>query len=365
MNTSEKLKAINNLLLQKAFFVNYENVSEHLSEMYNLEKYSKRAFYRDINGLKVAIGLRYPTLEDELGPLLKFNKYKNRYTYVRDDISAYPSLSEKELNQIASIIEFNRHLFAGGTGEGLVNKLRAISLENNLTNHNEIIPWPSIQLIKDGKRAGSENLEKLIEFISSKKTIQLIHKGLSETSQSKNLIGLPLMIKEYNNGWFTGWYLLIYEIPSTSQTARPNINDFRLLALDRIESIKPIKTSTKIVYGTNFDPSKYFENCFGIIRNNLSNPELKPERIMIKLEANNWIKSYLEKYPIHITQSIQTIDENTNESLLELDLEVNQELEGFLLRHTDQLTVLHPEILQKNLILKMKKSISNYEALNT
>ncbi len=361
MNTSEKLKAINNLLLQKSFFVNFENVAEYLTEMYDLKNYSKRAFLRDIKGLKVAIGLRYPTLEDDLGSLLKFNKLKNRYVYLRDDISAYPSLSEKELNQIASIIEFNSHLFTGGTGEGLVNKLRAISLENNLTNHNEILPWPSIQLIKDGKRAGSENLQKLIEYISSKKTIQLLHKGLSHTSKSKKLIGLPMLVKEYNNGWFTGWYLLFYEIPESTRTASPKINDFRLLALDRIDTIQLAKSSTKIVYDASFDPTKYFEYCFGIIRNNLSNPNLKPEKITIKLEANNWIKSYFEKYPIHFTQTIKTIDENTHEGILELNLEINQELEGFLLRHTDQLTVLYPESLRNNLIAKLKNSISNYE----
>jgi hypothetical protein len=309
MNSTEKLKEINNLFLRKTFKVTYENVALHFSEYFDLVSYSQRTFYRDIQNLKEVISIRYPTLEDDLGPLLKYSKYDNRYFYVRDDISAFPSLSEKELTQIASTIDFNKHLFTDGAGEGLVNKLRAISLENSLTEYNEILPWPAIQLIKDGERSGSERLKILIECISGKKTIQLLHQGLSKTSKIKTMLGLPLMIKEYNNGWYTGWYLLIHEITGTEALIEPQINGLRLLALDRIESVQEFKTSAKVKLDSSFNPPDYFKYSFGIIRNNLGNPDLKHQRVIIKLEAGNWIHSYLEKYPLHFTQKIQFVNE--------------------------------------------------------
>ncbi len=360
MNSNEKLKEINNLLLRKTFKVTHENVANHFSEHYDLESYSQRAFYRDIKNLKEAIGLRYPTLEDELGPLLKFNKLNNHYYYVRDDISAFPSLSERELTQIASTIEFNKHLFTDGAGQGLVNKLKAISLENILTQYNEVLPWPAIQLIKDGERSGSEQLKRLIECISGKKTIQFQHKGFTKTSKSKTMIGLPLMIKEYNNGWYTGWYLLFHETTGTETEIEPKINGLRLLALDRIESITETNFSPKVKLPPSFNPPDYFKYSFGIIRENIAIPTLKQERITIKLEAGNWIDIYLEKYPLHFTQKIQIVNEETREGKLELDIEINQELESFILKYADQLTVIGPENLRIKIIKKLKKSLDNY-----
>jgi hypothetical protein len=361
MNTIEKLKVINNLMLQTAFIVNYDNVSEHLLEVYDLDKYSKRSFLRDIQGLKVAIGQRYPTLEDELGPLLKHNRVKDRYSYVRDDISAFPSLSERELGQIASIIEFNKHLFTDRTGEGVVNKLRAISLENSLTEYNELISWPSIQLIKDGERSGSDHLQRLIECISGKKIIQLHHKGLTSKSQSKTLKGLPIMIKEYNNGWYTGWYLLFHEAKETETVIQPNIQGLRLLALDRIESIIEIKNTKKVIIPSGFDPTEYFKNSFGIVRDNISNPSLKHEKIVLKLEPGNWIYKYFEKYPIHFSQVIQTDSDNENAQLLTFEIEINEELKSFILKYTDQMTVLEPVELRETIANKLKNSVVRYQ----
>jgi predicted DNA-binding transcriptional regulator YafY len=361
MNTIEKLKAINNLLLQTAFIVNYDNVAEHLLEVYDLEKYSKRSFLRDIQGLKEVIGQRYPTLEDDLGPLIKHNRVKNRYTYVRDDLSAFPSLSEKELTQIASIIEFNQHLFTDRAGKGVVNKLRAISLENSLTEYNELLSWPTIQLIKDGERSGSEQLQKLIECISGKKIVHLQHKGLSSKSQSKTLTGLPILIKEYNNGWYTGWYLLFHEIKEKETVVQPDIQGLRLLALDRIESIKESVTTKRVNIPSNFNPTDYFKYCFGIIRDNISNPLLKQVKITLKLEPGNWIKNYLEKYPIHFSQSIQSAREDENVQLVCFDIEINDELKSFILKYTDQLTVLEPIDLRNDIANKLRNSVDRYQ----
>jgi predicted DNA-binding transcriptional regulator YafY len=360
MNTIEKLKAINNLLLQTAFIVNYDNVAEHLLEVYDLEKYSKRSFLRDIKGLKEVIGQRYPTLEDDLGPLIKYNRVKDRYTYVRDDLSAFPSLSEKELTQIASIIEFNQHLFTDRAGKGVVNKLRAISLENSLTEYNELISWPSIQLIKDGERSGSEKLQKLIECISGKKIIELQHKGLTSKSQTKTISGLPIMIKEYNNGWYTGWYLLFHEVNVTDKVIEPRIEGLRLLALDRIEFVKERTDNRRISIPVNFDPVEYFKYCFGIIRDNISNPNLKHEKVTIKLEPKNWILPYVIKYPLHFTQEVKVVNEETKEAIIELDIEINNELISLILKYTDYMTVISPVGLRVTVIERLQKSLSNY-----
>jgi predicted DNA-binding transcriptional regulator YafY len=113
----------------------------------------------------------------------------------------------------------------------------------------------------------------------------------------------------------------------------------------------------------SFNPPDYFKYSFGIIRNNIGNPDLKQERITVKLEAGNWIHSYLEKYPLHFTQKIQIVNEETRERILELNMEINQELESFILKYTDQMTVIAPENLKLTILQKITKSINNYEYL--
>ncbi|MEY2922923.1 MAG: hypothetical protein RL108_1549 [Bacteroidota bacterium] len=360
MNLQARLLDINNLLHQKSFHVNFEAIQSYFLNQYGIQDYSERTFFRDIKYLKERIGERYPTLEVK-GELLKFNRKENRYYYVREDISAFASLSERELKKIASIIEFNKHLFTDGASQGLVNKLRAISLENTLSNYHEVLPWPILQLIKDGERSGSEKLNQLIDCISGKRMISVKHRGLSNTSTTKSIVGLPLMIKEYNNGWYTGWYLLLVELKDNENQISPNINDILLLALDRIDSIIEYTPRVKVNIPNNFDPSDYFKNCMGILRNNLKQPDLKPEVVKIKIASGNWIVRYLQKYPLHASQRIQFAENMEGEAILNLQIEVNDELKSFILKYTDQLTVLEPEYLKNKIYEVLKSSLQHYD----
>ncbi|MFM1836423.1 MAG: hypothetical protein RJA04_1111, partial [Bacteroidota bacterium] len=139
MHTTERIKEINGLFLQKSFIVNYANVSAYFTEQFDLSNYAERSFSRDLKALKELLQTRYPLLHDTAGELIKYARSTNRFYYVRDDISAFPSISEKELSQIASTIEMNKHLFSGGAGEGLVNKLRAIAMENELAQQHQLL----------------------------------------------------------------------------------------------------------------------------------------------------------------------------------------------------------------------------------
>ena len=124
LSPSDRLKEINNLFLQKAFQVNFASVNEYLSNHFDVASYSERSFSRDLNALKELLKQRYPSLEDEMGELIRYARSQYCFYYVRHDISAFPTFSEKELNQLASVIDLNQHLFTDGAGQGIVNKLR-------------------------------------------------------------------------------------------------------------------------------------------------------------------------------------------------------------------------------------------------
>ncbi len=348
MNTTDRLKELNNLFLRKTFPLRAAAVSDYFTEHFDQISYSERSFSRDVKALKEKLAERYPSLEEAEGDLIRYSKSENRFYYIRDDISAFPSFSEKELDQIASIIDFNKHLFTGGNGNGIVNKLRAISLENNLLKHEELANWPAIELINEGDRSGSEHVKFLVDAIAGKKCIEISHKGLAATSKVKTVTGLPLLIKEYNNGWYTGWYLLFQEV--TEIQKRISLDKLRLFALDRIETIRLSQTTFKMRIHPDFQPADFFKNSLGLFRGTGA-----AERILIQVRKDSWIKEYIAKYPVHPSQ--KTMDTFH----YELSVEINEELENFLLRYSTELQVIEPPVLREKVRKKLENALSHYQ----
>jgi predicted DNA-binding transcriptional regulator YafY len=348
MNTTDRLKELNNLFLRKTFHLRAASVSDYFMEHFDQLSYSERSFSRDIKALKEKLAERYPSLEETERDLIRYSKSENRFYYIRDDISAFPSFSEKELDQIASIIDFNKHLFTGGNGNGIVNKIRAISLENNLIRHEEIANWPAIELINEGDRSGSEHVKFLVDAIAGKQIIEISHKGLAASSKSKMVTGLPLLIKEYNNGWYTGWYLLFQEI--VEGETRISLDQLRLFALDRMDAVRLGRSQKKPRIHPDFRPSDYFKHSLGLFRG-----AQEAEKIILQVHADSWIKEYLPKYPIHPSQK------QIDSQLFELTLEINQDVENFLLRYATELQVIEPLRLRNQLRENLQKALLHYQ----
>ncbi|CAM3482165.1 helix-turn-helix transcriptional regulator [Aquirufa ecclesiirivi] len=361
LSPQDRLREINNLFLRKTFQVNYRRVEQYLFEQFDILSYSERSFSRDINTLKELLQERYPSLEEEQGELIRFSRSTFSFYYVRQDISAFPSFSEKELNQIASMIDLNQHLFTDGIGKGIVNKLRAIILENNLSNYHEILAWPSIQLIKDGERAGSDLIKPILEAIAAKNCLLFSYQSLSKSARHKTYQGIPLMIKEYNNGWYTGWYVLIQEVKEHERWVKTDINSLRLFALDRMENLQVVNSKYQLRFAPDFYPPNYFKNMLGILRNNLTNPEIKTEKVSVCLNTDNWLLEYLTKYPLHPSQQIDVRDGSNRMIHITWHIEINVELESFLMRYANDLEVLNPENLRKQIKEKLEQALSMYQ----
>lgn len=340
MNAFERVKELNDLLLRSTFIVSFDAFKKHLEQNFDVFDYSERSFSRDIRDIKIRLKERYPTLEESHGELLRYHRSGNYYQFIRSDISAFPSFSEKELNQIASVIDFNKHLFTDGQGSGIVNKLRAITLENNLSKFHQLLPWTAIQLVKEGERSGADYLNQIIEYIYAQQIIEITHQGISTTSTLKKSTCLPLMVKEYNNGWYTGWYVLLYQISDLSKVIKLDLDHVILYALDRIISIQPIASQPTIRIPYGFNPADYFKNMIGIYRNGRTNGAIKVQRIVIRVQKSSWMSNYIQKYPIHDSQTI--IDNTENEVVIEFQLEINQELINFLFRYSKELEIIEP-----------------------
>jgi predicted DNA-binding transcriptional regulator YafY len=354
MHPSERLREINSLLLQKSYQVNHLSVSEHLKEYFDVINYSERSFSRDLKDLKELLQIRYPALHDASGELIKFSRAQNRFYLIRDDISAFPSISDKELSQIASTIEQNKHLFSGGAGEGLVNKLRAIALENSMARHHDMLAWSAIELVKDGERSGADLMSIILENIYAKRVLSFTHRGLAAQSKQKQILGLPVLLKEYNNGWYTGWYVLFQPMEPGETQLKLDIDQLQLFALDRIVEIMPVKQQPRVRIHPEFRPANYFKNCLGLFRSK----SLQAQGIQCLISKDSWMLNYIEKYPIHGSQQI--IPKNDSSVTIQLKLEIDQEVENFFIRFAQEIRVLEPENLVGKIKSGLERSLANY-----
>ncbi len=354
MLATDRLKIVNGLFLQKAFAVNLASVSSFLKDEHDITGYSERTFNRDIREIKELLKSRYPTLQDSYGELLRFSRATGNYLYVRDDISAFPTFSDRELQQIASSIEANKHLFAGGAGEGVVNKLRAIALENTLSQYHEVLPWSAIELVKDGERSGADLMPIILENIYAKRVVNFTHQGLAANSKQKQTRGLPVLLKEYNNGWYTGWYVLFQPINADESHVHVSLDKLQLYALDRIIQVNPIQEQPRLRIHPDFRPTDFFKDCLGLFRSK----NLQASKISCRLSNQSWMLNYIEKYPIHASQEIRPTNEST--VLINLNLEIDQEVESFFLRYAQEIRVLEPKELVEKIKMGLEKGMEVY-----
>lgn len=348
MHTLDRIRELNNCLMKKGFTVNFQSFSHYLTEKFDLPSYSERSFNRDMRDLKDLLAERFPDLEKE-GELIKFSRARNEFYLIRENLTAFSGFSQQEMKQLSQSIELNKHLFTDGTGKGIFQKLAAIGLENRLSKYHQEVTWPVLQLIKDGERSGEQWLEPLMEKIYRLEVVELVHKGLKQSSGLKRLKGLPVLIKEYNNGWYTGWYLLFYPIKKDSHLVRPNVNDLWCFALDRILEVNSLPEKYEVRIPTDFKPNTYFDHILGIISQQAVGQ--KPERIELALQSNSWLLNYLKKYPIHASQKLL---ETEAAYIIELKMEINRELEDFIFQHLDEFQVRSPQRLKDGLRNRLK-----------
>lgn len=334
MNTSERLHLLDECLGRPSFKVRYETFKSFLKEKFDVINYSPRTFHRDLSDLREKIDTEFPSLVEQYGDLIPFDKRNSEYRYKLPDFSINHRLSNSELTSIARKLSVNKHLFEGGKYESLVNKLKSIALMLKFESEHEPLGWNPLELI--GTRCGSQNLDIILDCIYKKQAIRVIRERFGRKGTTYEI--LPLLVKEYHNGWYTGWYVLGHPLSDGDQTITLDIKPLRMLALDGIKEVIPIAKKLKLRIPKGFNPSDYFKNSMGIIRSNLKG-ELNPEPIEFETVEGSWIYDYLKEYPVHPSQEILFDAPEKRVLKIRLTVEVDDDLKQFLLKYSEQIKV--------------------------
>lgn len=337
MRSFERIELLDELLRNKTY-PNYASFNDLLMEEHGEHSYSKRSFERDIKEIKEKLEIRFPTIEE---PLIKFNAIKKGYEYL-DGYSIYTNLSKHEkanIVELAKFLELNPQLLSQRY-YALFQKIKGLAIEHQLSEKHPQLTWSPVQLIEQGKRAGQDYFESMLQHIQNLQPISIQYQSLQRGKTHEHKI-LPLLLKEHMGAWYTGWYLLAYPLPKENKNKAVELDDLIVFALDRIKSVDVLSTNLRPKIKKSFNPHDFFKNIFGIVRYNLMKPASTPQKIILESKSD-WAYYYLKQYKIHPSQKTITDDAEKHYLKIELFVEINIDLVLLLHKQRGEIRVLKP-----------------------
>lgn len=220
----------------------------------------------------------------------------------------------RTLNQFKDIEYFSQ--FAGAVDK-VIRFVKQAKI-NHEGNNQTFILFEKVPYLK-----GYEYLDNILNAIENRKCIQLDYRVFGQELYTVELH--PYFVKEFHNRW----YVVGYSVKK---------NDLRTFALDRIQYIAPSQT---IYIPNNFaDPENYFKDCIGI---NFMNRKIEKVTLFFTPFQGNYVKTQ------HLHRSQVIIKDDTEGLVIELNIIVNYELKMLIMSFGDQVKVLGPATLAKDI----------------
>ncbi len=206
-------------------------------------------------------------------------------------------------------------------------------LESSL-DRRKVRTKPIIQWDQDPTSPGQKWLYVLYQKIKERSAITISYAPFGK-DQSDRIIS-PQLLKEYKGRW----YLLSHD---------HKVDDSRVYALDRIKDVKESISKYKIL--KKAEARRYFDEVVGV--SVLSDKKAET----VRLEVYGIQINYFKSKPLHPTQQI--IKEQKDKALIEITVIINYELIAELLTYGQQVKVLSPRVLKK----QIKEVISDMAGL--
>lgn len=310
----------------------YPSMDDFIEEMEEKlgKTFSESTIQKDIKAMKQDNLLGY------MAPI-KWSKREGGYYYSDSNftITEIP-LSEKDVDSLefaATVLQQFKGIKMFSDFEATVDKIFNAINVNSLLTEEEI--EDTIQFEKVPYFKGSNLIGKLLNFIKDKECIRIKYQKFNSEDTKTHQIH-PYLLKEYRNRW----YLL-------GMNAKNGfINTF---GLDRISDIEKISMPFK--YHETFSSKTYFHHAYGI-----TTFDGKPEEI--HLAFNKIQMAYVLTQPLHETQEI--ISETENELIIKIKVGLTVELTMDILSFGENVKVLKPSSLKKEIQSKLQNTLSQY-----
>ena len=220
------------------------------------------------------------------------------------------------------------------------DELKGNSVENWLIStyavSNSLMESKSIKdrIILEDVPSGREYLDPIIDAMKQSRFVHITHYSYTK-DRTHEFYLMPLCVKLYRQRWYMVGRLW------------PSGEDL-VFGLDRIHDFR--LSSHSFEYPADFDSQVFFDGCFGVIPGRT----VKKEDVVIKVNAIQ--ANYIRDLPLMPNQ--QEIERNTNYSVFKIRVRPTYDFLQELLWNRDELEVLEPQWLRKELA-SVAKSIYN------
>jgi predicted DNA-binding transcriptional regulator YafY len=217
--------------------------------------------------------------------------------------------------------------------DGLQRWLLSTMSVNNTLLENKAL---SDRILLESIPSGQDFLATVMEAMKKNRLLEITYKGFWSEHEHTFPVA-PYCVKLFRQRW----YLVGNSV---------NEDKIRIYSLDRVLEAKLTEESFK--YPKDFSPEVYFQDCFGIIRDD----ETEVETVKLKVNADQ--SNYLRSLPLHSSQ--EEIETNDDYSIFTLQVRPTFDFQQELLWNGDALEVLEPKWLRKEIAGVVKRMWNNY-----
>jgi len=195
------------------------------------------------------------------------------------------------------------------------------------------------KIITENIPSARNYLLEITTAIKENSAIEFTYKKFEDKSiKEEKILGIPLCLKQYKQRW----YVLLQKGTET----------LRIYGLDRITALEIIPNNNNTPK-MDIDPSKYWENYYGIFthKNN------KPKKIKLKVSAK--YTKFLRTLPLHHSQ--KEVETNEDFSIFTYYLCIERDFVSEILSNGTDIEVLEPKSLREEVSSTIKQMLGMYE----
>lgn len=208
---------------------------------------------------------------------------------------------------------------------------------SSMTVHTAVQEGVSLQkrILLEEIPSGYKYLQPILDAMKYNRCISISYQRYNDAETKTHSAVEPYCLKLYKQRW----YLLT-----------KNKGQFRTFSLDRIKSLELSADTFQL--DTDFDVEAYFENYYGVFRDE----NTPPQEVVIR--ATKEARPYLRDLPLHHSQ--KEINITAEYSDFAYYLSPSDDFIGEILRQKNRLYVISPEDLREKVLQTVKEMEKNY-----
>ena len=253
--------------------------------------------------------------------------------WLRDDISRGVDINRGEYRYY---IENEEDISKNGLRSWLYN---TFCVSNALANSQSI----KDRIILEYVPSGQNYLQPIIEAIKENHVLNITYHSYWKDEEN-NFDVQPYCVKLFRQRW----YMVARSTYSYYYEKGP-----RIYALDRINALRI--TDETFEMPKDWTAKDFFDGCFGII----ADQRLEPQTVKLKVSAGQ--ANYIRDLMLHETQ--EEIERNEEYSIFTYYLRPSYDFIQELLWNGEDVEVLEPEWLRKEMAGKIKRMCNKYEEI--